>query len=266
MLLASVHSDEAVAASSSSFGIASTQREVSVLDAMSGCGVTNTSGTCSRARFRASTPTTPTEVDTLSEKRTARTRGAAGVSSVTNVDAHPTPRQVLPGRGAVRHRGRGLVRQRKPGVGDVGVRQAGRIRVPPRPRTRWRCAARPGGGSRQATAEGQAPNRGVSRTQARGVRRRHAVRIRRRLWGEGDARVLVVFTRTARVSSDAEGGGARGRMGTRENSGTSMSRECESRRPGRARGRVLSPVRRHSRIRKDDDGSADGAMDRRSWR
>ena len=91
MLLASVHSDEAVAASSSSFR----DRErisggVSVLDAMSGCGVR-----CVRYLLQGEVSSVhandadPNVMDTLSENLTnAHARGATGVSSVTNVDAH----------------------------------------------------------------------------------------------------------------------------------------------------------------------------------
>ena len=91
MLLASVHSDEAVAASSSSFR----DRErisggVSVLDAMSGCGVR-----CVRYLLQGEVSSVhandadPNVMDTLSENLAgAHTRGATGASSVTNMDAH----------------------------------------------------------------------------------------------------------------------------------------------------------------------------------
>ena len=91
MLLASVHSDEAVAASSSSFRDADRiSGGVSVLDAMSGCGVR-----CVRYLLQGEVSSVhandadPNVMDTLSENLAgAHARGATGVSSVTNVDAH----------------------------------------------------------------------------------------------------------------------------------------------------------------------------------
>mmetsp|Transcript_10919 Transcript_10919/g.45494 ORF Transcript_10919/g.45494 Transcript_10919/m.45494 type:complete len:219 (-) Transcript_10919:491-1147(-) len=183
-------------------------------------------------------------------RRRARTRGDGRILRHQRRRA-PTPRQVLPGRRAVRHRGRGLVRQRKPGVGDDEVRQVGRIRVPHVHGRAGAVRQEPGralGKLRRSPCG--AEHAGRERNRAQGVRRRRG-EDRRGYGVEGDARVLAVSPARPGVSSDAEGGGAQGRLGLRERRARrSMSsvRRRESRRPGRARGRVLSPVRRHSRI------------------